>query len=191
MTGSDGHVEQVAGAPRQHPQPQHWAQPHQSQPPSVGLPGWRPDRPEDLRGGVRRRLDPPPLVTAAAVLAIVVGSVLLVLAVTAVTGFVGLYPSVLRLAFPALLLIGGLQALWGRRGALTAGAVFLLITGVVLVVQVLGSDLYDLPAAVIEAGLRISIGVLLLVFSRVPASTTFFETMQEIRYGPKDADFFR
>lgn len=193
MTGSDGHVEQVAGAPRQQPQPQHWAQPQQSQPqdPSVGLPGWRPEVPPDDGGGVRRRLDPPPPVTAAAVLAIVIGTLLLVLAVTVFTGSAGPYLSAFRLVFPAILLIGGVLALRGRRGALTTGAVFLLITGIVLVVQVLGSDLYDSPAATIEAGLRISVGVLVLVFSRVPASTTYFETMQELRYGPKDADFFR
>lgn len=140
---------------------------------------------------MRRWLDPPPLVTAAAVLAIVIGSLLLVLAVTAFAGSANSYLSAVRLAFPAVLLVGGLLALLGRRGALTTGAVFLLITGVVLVVQVLGSDLYDSPAAMIEAGLRISVGVLVLVFSRVPTSTTFFETMQELRYGPKDADFFR
>lgn len=193
MTGSDGHVEQVAGAPRQQPQPQHWqqAQPPRAQDRSVGLPGWRPEVPSDDGGGVRRRLDPPPLVTAAAVLAIVIGSLLLVLAVTAFAGSANSYLSAVRPAFPTVLLVGGLLALLGRRGALTTGAVFLLITGVVLVVQVLGSDLYDSPAAMIEAGLRISVGVLVLVFSRVPTSTTFFETMQELRYGPKDADFFR
>lgn len=191
MTGSDGHVEQVAGAPRQQPQPQHRPQPP-GQDPSIGLPAWRPEVPSDGGGGgVRRRIDPPSLVTAAAVLSIVIGSLLLVLAVSAFTVTSAFHLSALRLAFPAVLLIGGVQALRGRRGALTTGAVFLLITGVVLVVQVLGSDLYDSPAATLEAGLRISTGVLLMVFSRVPASTRYFETMQELRYGPKNADFFR
>lgn len=187
MTGSNGHVEPIAGAQRPKRQPL----PSDHSKPSAAFAGWRPEPPADDGGSARRRIDPPGIVVAAAALAIVMGTLLLVVATTDLGGTVSTWMVLLRLLFPAVLVLGGVQALRGRRGALTTGAVFLVLTGSVLVIQVLGSDLYDARAATIEAAVRIVSGVLLLVFGRVSASGLFFDTAEEYRYGRKEADFFR
>lgn len=186
MTGSNGHVEPIAGAQQPARQPLQ----SDSSTPSVASAGWRPGLPPDDAGPARRRTDAPGLVVAAAVLAIVLGTILLV-AATSGFGTTSTWMALLRLLSPAVLVLGGVQALRGRRGALTTGAVFLLLPGSVLIIQVLGSDLDDPRAATIEAAVRIISGVLLLVFSRVSASGVFFDTAAEYRYGRKEADFFR
>lgn len=173
MSQPNGHVQPIAGAPREQP------------------PSWRPETMPDPGTPAHRGPDAPALVLTAAIVSIAFGVLLAAAALSTMTAGVGVLPTLVKVVFPAVMVLGGVGALRGRRGLLTTGAVYLLVTGVVLMMELLGSDRYDSTPALIEGAVRLVSGTLIIVFGRVSSSSAFFDAEEERRYGRKEADFFR
>lgn len=149
---NSGHVEQIPGAQPEEPQPRPQG-PFLVQP-AAQHPAAEPEP----------RRSPTAAVIAAACISIVVG-------VTVVAAFSGggrlLDRGIISYFIPAVLVTGGITAVRGRRGWLTAGAALLALTGVALVVMILVGNNYP-NIAWGEAAIRVVAATLILVLSRLP-----------------------